>query len=199
MTKADLAAVIALPDTTTNDLTVLHVSLTVSNANLDVPVITGDLESPYDSKAGQSTKGKFDFKKNRTLTGVFNSSKTSAKIGKSGGYTVSFKGSIENKDDASLEATGPIQIQIGNVVTEIPPNYTSNGTLKSFKLVPDKHTFSIETAELENTGIPAPGEGSATSYWLPLTIKLPTGQTTNLFETVIELKRSDGTDNNWKR
>jgi hypothetical protein len=47
--------------------------------------------------------------------------------------------------------------------------------------------------------MPAAGAGAATVYELPITLTVPTAAGTNVFETIIELKRTDGTSTKWKR
>ncbi|MEI6085045.1 MAG: hypothetical protein WCS70_12175, partial [Verrucomicrobiota bacterium] len=200
---ADLTTALGLPNATGTGKTNLDILLTISNGDFDIPVLGGIFETPYKTAAGKSSKARFKFKSHRTLTGVFNSNKTAAKLGKSGGYIVSFKGAIENEDDASVVPTGPVRIQIGDNVI-ILPAVAVNGKvtvpgLKRFRLTPIKHAFRLTTTELNNTGIPLPGNGAETGYRLPMQIQIPTGNTTNIFETIIELKRVDGTAPKWKR
>jgi hypothetical protein len=200
---ADLGTALGLTNVTESSLTDLNVTLTMLGTGMDIDTVTGVFETPCSTKAGKASKGKFVFKKNRTMTGVFNSNKTTAKMGKSGGYRVSFKGAIENENDASITPTGDIHIQIGSDVIDVPLAALTSKVavpgLKKFQLVPAKHSFSLSTTELDNTGIPAPGNGAATSYRLPMMMMIPTGSTTNIFETIIELKRPDGTATSWKR
>jgi VCBS repeat-containing protein len=199
----DLEDVLGLPNLTQVGYTVLQVKLTINGADLDVPEIAGDFETPYSTFAGKQTLGKFKTKVNRTLTGIFQSNKTTAKLGKAGGYLVSFKGAIENENGAGLTPTDDITLRIGDEVIVVPlaavNGKSSVPGLKKFRLAYDSRVFQITTTELEETGIPLPGVNEPTSYRLPMQLEIPTGFVTNLFETIIELKRAAGTDPKWKR
>jgi hypothetical protein len=183
--------------------TVLEIQLTVADADLDVPEIGGRFETPYATFAGKQTLGRFRFRINRTLSGVFQSTRTTAKVGAAGGYIVSFNGVIENENGLGLEPTGNIDLHIGNE-SLVVPLAAINGKgnvagLKTFRLTYDLRRFRITTAELDDTGIPPAGAGQPTNHRLPMMMKIPTGTTTNIFETIIELKRPSGLDTRWKR
>ncbi|MCG3150118.1 MAG: hypothetical protein PCFJNLEI_03596 [Verrucomicrobiae bacterium] len=203
ISNVDLTDVLDLPSGSGSSLMNLDIVLTMLGGDFDIPVVGGIFETPYKTKAGKMSKARFKFKSHRTLTGVFNSNKTTAKLGKANGYSVAFKGAIENILDVPIVPTGPVRIQIGNNVLFVPANAVNGKVklpgLKTFRLDTVKHTFRLKTTELDSTGIPLPGPGADLSYRLPMTIQVPNGATTNLFETIIELKRKTETKKAWKR
>ena len=81
----------------------------------------------------------------------------------------------------------------------LAPGASSAAGVKKFLLAPAKHSFRLSTTELADTLIPLPGTGAAMSHRLPMMMLIPTGLTTNVFETIIELKRPDGTATQWSR
>jgi len=203
LSRVDLAGLLSLTNTTASGMLNLDIVLTITDGDFDIPQIGGVFETPYRSKSGKGSKGRFKFKSHRTLTGVFNSNKTTAKLGKANGYSVSFKGAIENVNDAPIIPTGPIRIQVGNNLIEVPLAAVNGKVkvpgLKKFRLKSAKHTFQFTTTELSATDLPPPGTDGETSYRLPMLIQIPTGTTTNTFETIIELKRKGSTGKSWKR
>src|SRR5207245_6443200 len=90
-------------------------------ANVDMPEVTAELEGAYKTVQDRSSIVKFNFRKNRTLTGVFNSNKTTATELASGGFTVTGKGVVEAEGGGAVVPNDSIKLHIGNVpVIEIP-------------------------------------------------------------------------------
>src|SRR5204863_1207958 len=101
------------------------VRLTVNNANLDVPVTTATLECPFKTVANKSSQVKFSFRKNRTMTGVFNANK-SAGSKSSKGESVTIKGVVTAEDGGAVNPNSDITIHIGNDTMTLPLAMLSN-------------------------------------------------------------------------
>jgi VCBS repeat-containing protein len=193
ITGGDLASAISLPNTTGSGLQMLDVTLTINGASLDIPAVTGELEALYVTTAGKSSKGKFAYKTNRTMTGVYNWNKTGVGQLKDGKFRITASGVIEASGGNAVIPTGNTRVTIGGSVFTIPdPNV-------KFALIGTSRSFKISANELSGTGIPASGNGAATSYELPITFEVPTAGGTNVYQTVIEIKRLVGTSTKWLR
>ncbi len=193
LSGSNLRDAIGLPDANGSGQTTLDVTLTIVEADLDITTVRGLLETPYLSAAGKFSKGKFAFKTNRTLSGAFNLTKTTATQLGNGAFKLAAKGVIENEGGSAVTATGPVTVHIGNAVLTVPgPRVKAamNNLTRSFK-------FSV--ANLADTGIPPAGDGAPTAYRLPISFAMPNGDSTNTFETIIELKRPDGAAKKWSR
>ena len=63
----------------------------------------------------------------------------------------------------------------------------------------DRSRFKFSATGLTLTEMPPAGVGAPTVHELPIMLEVPSGNSTNIFETIIELKRPDGTSLIWKR
>jgi hypothetical protein len=189
----DLRNAIGLPNTTGTGYTRPDVQLIITLATLDVTPIRGTLENTYKTTAGKTTSGKFSFKKNRTLTGAFNWNKTMATQLKDGSFKVTGKGVVENQGGTGIAPTSNIRVTIGGAVFSIP------ATNVKFGLNGTARTFKINANELVGTGLPLASANAPTVYELPIMFEVPVTGGTNVFETIIELKRPTGTSTKWKR
>ncbi|NQU11433.1 hypothetical protein HQ590_11620 [bacterium] len=169
---------------------VVPVTLVITGAGLDIDTITGELEAAYKSTQDKSAKLKYNFKKNQTMTGVFNANKTKTNLGRNGGYVVSLKGVIESQGGGAVTPTGPIQVRIGD-------DLFTAGDTKTLALTSTGKIFKLKSAALVDTGLP--GVGGEASHRLLLQLLVPTAGGTNLFESVIELKRKDPAKGSWAR
>ena len=144
---------------------------------------------PVTTTAGKSSKGKFTFKTHRTLTGAFNWNKTTAAQLTDGKFKIAGSGVIEAEGGVAVVPTGPARLTIGS-------GTAANALLTIVDLT---HTFKFSATELDSTGIPAASAGAPVSCQLPVLFEVPTASGTNIFETIIELKRTAGTSTKWKR
>lgn len=201
--RTNLLAALGLPNVNQTALINLDILLTITGSGLDVPIVGGVFETPYRTKAGKISAARFKFKKHRTLTGVFNSNKTTAKRGKHGGYILKFRGAIERVNSSPLLPADTIHIKIGDHVINVPVSSVNNKTkipgLKSFRLNQSKHTFRFTTVELTDTGIPQPGAAAPVVHRIPMVIDLPVSGEINVFDTIVELKRKKDTAKKWAR
>jgi VCBS repeat-containing protein len=189
----DLRAATGLVNVSGTGNIMLDVTLTIAGAMLDIPEISGQLETPFTTTADKSSKGKFVFKKDRTLTGAFNWNKTTAAQLKDGTFKVTGKGVAEAEGGAGIAPTGNTRVTIGGAVFTVPAadvQFVLDGT---------KRTFKIGASGLVGTGIPLASANAPTEYELPIMFEVPVVGGTNIFETIIELKRPDGTSTKWKR
>jgi VCBS repeat-containing protein len=189
----DLRDVVGLPNATGSGLESLDVVLVISYADLQVTPIQATLENQFKTTAGKTTSGRFAFKKNRTITGVFNWNKTSATQLKDGTFKVTGNGVIENFGGTGIAPIGYVRVTIGGASFNIPAanvKFSLNSTARSFK---------ISASGLVGTGIPISGANGPTVYELPIMFEVPVTGGTNVFETVIELKRPSATATKWKR
>jgi hypothetical protein len=193
ITGADLRSASGLTNLTGMGKAVLDVELSIAGANLDLSDLNAQLETPFTTVGGKSSKGKFSFKKHRTLSGVYNWNKTTATQLKDGKFAVAGKGVIESSAGEQLIPTGTIQITIGGEV--LTPS-TSGVT---FGLDGVKRVFQLKATELSATGMPAAGGGAVTVYRLPIALAIPTVDGTNHFDTTIELKRPTDLSLKWSR
>jgi VCBS repeat-containing protein len=189
VTGADLRNASGLTNATESSKAVVTVGLAINGANLDLPVVSGDLEMLVKSTAGKSSAGKFTFKSNRTLTGTFNWNKTAAAQLADGKFQVTGSGVIEAEGGTAVAQTGPARITVGG-------GTISGGVLTIADLT---HTFKFSATEVDTTGLPAASAGAPVTCQLPVMFEIPTATGTNIFETIIELKRTAGTSTKWKR
>jgi uncharacterized repeat protein (TIGR01451 family) len=209
ITGANLREAFDLPNQTEAGATVVKVRLQINDADLEVPVITANLEASYKTAADKATSLKFSFRKNRTLTGVFNCNKTAAGQGKSGQVAIT-RGVITAEGGGAIEPTGDLTIQVGAETMTLPlaalvntgtawtykaPAGTAGG-VTGFALSSAKRTFllAVNAADL---GLP--GAGGALKHDLPIQITIPTADGPMIFGSIVELKRPSSSTTKWKR
>jgi uncharacterized repeat protein (TIGR01451 family) len=208
LTGADLRSVIGLVNATGTGLHDVTVRLTINGANLDVPVTTAQLECPFKTTANKSSQLKFNFRKNRTITGAFNANKsTGSKSSK--GESVTIKGVVTAEDGGSITPNDAITIRVGNDTITLPMAALSNKSgvwqyagsvakLSKFTLSNKARSFTLGVVS-SSIGLPATGSGTGMKYSLPLQIQVPTADGLMTFESIIELKRTSETATHWKR
>jgi len=199
-----------LTNTTGTGLDAFTVRLTVNGAGLDLPLITAQLEGSYRTTANKSTALRFDFRRNRTLSGAFNCNRTSA--GKSSrGERVVTRGVLEAEGSGPVVPTGDVTLHMADETMIIPLtamkstgsvwSYTApkgaTGVVK-FSLNNIARSFQMAIAA-PTIGLPAAAPGGQMKYALPLMIEVPTASGTMYFDSIIELKRSSDVSNRWKR
>jgi hypothetical protein len=155
----------------------VRVTLMVDGANLDLSVLSATLET---------VAGKFGFKTQRTLSGVYGWTKTVATQQPDGSFTIAARGVIEAEGGFPVVPTGNTRVTIGGHVSQTA-------------LLPSAYRFKFNAAALANTGIPPAGAGAPTVHRLPVMFEVPTATGTNIFETIIELKRATPTTTKWQR
>jgi len=209
----DLSAALGLANHTEAGVTVVNVRLTINGAALDIPVTVAKIECPYRTTKDKASAVRFNYRKNRTLTGVFNSNKTLA--AQAGRVAVRMSGVVESDGSGAIVPTGPVSIQIGNAqiavpVTELaaagtdyqllPQIAPSSGTttLTKFSFRNSTHTFALSIAS-GDIPLPAPAANGPMKYELPVLITVQTANGPMFFESIIELKRTTATSTHWKR
>ncbi len=209
LTGADLRTALGLTNQTAAGVTVLEVRLTINGANLDVPVTVADIEAGFKTAAGKSSALKFNFRKNRTISGAFNANKTVGAVSNNG-QSVAIKGVVTAEGGGAINPTGDITVHIGNDTITIPQAMLSNKNgvwqyagsgvagLKKFVLSNATRSFVLGVGS-NNIGLPAAGPAAPMKHDLPLQIQVPTADGTMIFESIIELKRSSETATHWKR
>jgi uncharacterized repeat protein (TIGR01451 family) len=208
-TGMDLSEAFDLANVTTNGLAVLDVELTIAGAGLDLATVRGQLETPYNSIQDRGARAKFLYRRNRTLSGAFNSNKTTASESATG-HKLTFKGALQAEGGLPVLPTGDIRITIDQQVIALPlTSLTDKLTysaklgavpgLKKFALNNVTHTFQLSTEDLHLTCIPAAGDAAATSCRVPMMIEVPVAGGTNIFETITELKRTTSATKKWSR
>ncbi len=209
----DLSQVLGLPNHTEAGVTVVTVRLTVNGAALEIPVTTAKIECPFRTTKDRASSVRFNFRKNRTLTGAFNSNRTTA--AQSGRVAVRMRGVIETDGSGPIIPTGDVTIQIDNAqislpVTELvaagtdykllPLTTPSAGTttLTKFSFRNTTRTFVLSIAS-GDIPLPAPGPNGPVKYHLPVLITVQTANGPMFFESIIELKRTRGMSTRWQR
>jgi uncharacterized repeat protein (TIGR01451 family) len=206
---ADLRDALGLANQTQAGVTVVKVRLTINGAALEVPVTVADIEAAFKTTAGKASALKFNFRKNRTISGAFNANKTTGAVS-SKGQTLAIKGVVTAEGGGALNPTGDITVHIGNDTMVIPQAMLSNNNgvwqyagsgvagLKKFVLSNATRSFVLSVGS-GNIGLPAAGPGAPMKHDLPLQIQVPTADGTMVFESIIELKRTSETSTHWKR
>ncbi|MGH8596741.1 MAG: hypothetical protein ACREXT_08800, partial [Gammaproteobacteria bacterium] len=209
LTGANLRTALGLANATGTGLTNVTVRLMISGADLEVPVTTAELECPFKSTANKSSQLKFNFRKNRTMTGAFNANKSTGSMS-SKGQSVTIKGAVTAEDGETIDPNNDITIHIGDDTMNLPLAMLSNnagvwkynGTgvagLKKFILSNKARSFTLGVGS-SAIGLPAAGSGEPMKYDLPVQIQVPTADGLMVFESIIELKRSSETSTHWKR
>ncbi len=220
VTGTDLAGILGIFNQTGTQTVRMDVRVETTGLNLDAPAIRGVFEQPFTVKRAATAKRKFSFIKLPTATGFFKSQRTSAKLGKGGGYTITAKGPVQAEFAVPLVPVGDVSLTIGSgsgVVITIPQGslttkgagasstltYSSKaGTpvteLKKFQISNAKKKFILTTNELAGTGIPGVG-GGVTVFNLPIIIDVPTASGNQRLDTTVEIKRSNDQSKSWKR
>ncbi len=211
---ADLRSAFGMSNATGTGLDIFAVRLTVNGAGLEVPVMAAQLEGSYRSKVNKATALRFNFRRNRTLSGAFNSNRTAA--GKSShGDRVVTRGVVTAEDGGAIVPNGDLTVHIGSDVMMIPLaalKTTGAGATSLWQFTAPKGATGLVKFTLSNVtrsfqmsvaadsvGLPTAGHGSAMKHDLPLLIEVPTSGGTMFFESIIELKRSNEMSNRWKR
>ncbi len=206
---ADLRSALGLANVTGTGLHVVAVQLTINGANLDVPITTAEIECLFKTTANKASRLKFNFRKNRTMSGAFNANKTAGSKS-SKGESVAIKGVATAEGGGAINPNGDITVHIGNVTLTLPLGmltntdgvwqYSGNGLagLKKFVLSNKVRSFTL-VATSSDIGLPPAGHGKAMKHDLPVQIEVPTADGTMLFESIIELKRANEMSNRWKR
>jgi hypothetical protein len=205
---ANLREALGLENVTGQGLTNLKVQLRIFDADLGVPVTTAQLETPFTTVAGKTSALKFSFRKNRTLSGVFNANKTVAATGKDGLQLVATRGAATGEGGVAVVPNGDIEVFVGTDEFTIPlAQLTASGTDYSytgakgagvvrFGLRNSLRSFLLAAAG--DLGLPGLGNGILAQD-LPIMIRVPTADGLVTFESLVELKRSSDASPKWKR
>jgi hypothetical protein len=197
-----------LPNVNQSGTTVLTVTLRFDDAGLDIPIIGGEYRAKFLTVMDRYTKGTFLFLPDETLTGVFVSLKTTARqVGSN--HRVAFRGPFETEGSGDLLPTGNIHIRLGDQTFQVPAALVAGKSafvvkkgqaagISRFSLNSTTRKFRLNTEPVPNTGIPLVGN-PAVAHRLPMMIEIPTATGTNVFETVIELKRPTSASPQWSR
>ncbi|HET6204482.1 MAG TPA: proprotein convertase P-domain-containing protein [Planctomycetota bacterium] len=212
----DLSTVLGLTNTTEFGGVPVTLEVSLVGAGLNVAKVSGDFRFVYATALDKATKGKFSFKTNDSLSGVFQSLRTNAVEQPGGGHLVRAAGPLVDTGGGPLVPTGDVTIAIGSAAPITVPfaSLVLTGTgaetlvtlptgsvaeLKSFTIANAKRAFAFATEEVAGTGIPAAVLGSALSHDLPVTISVVTAGGTVDLDTTVELLRKSDTAVSWKR
>src|SRR5439155_15823542 len=172
---ADLRSVFGLNNATGTGLDGFTVRLTINGSGLDLPIITAQLEGSYRTTANKSTALRFDFRRNRTLTGAFNCNRTAA-AKSSHGERIVTRGVLEAEGSAPVIPTGDLKVHMADGTMIIPLaamkttgsvwSYTApKGAIGVVKLSLNNTTRSFQMAIAEPTiGLPAAAPGGQMKY-----------------------------------
>jgi uncharacterized repeat protein (TIGR01451 family) len=205
----DLRSALGLANQTGAGFAMINVRLIINGANLSVPVMTAGLEPAYRTTADKSSSLRFNFRKHRTLSGVFNCNKTTA-TDSSKGEKVRVRGVFTGDNGDVITPTGDVTLQIGASTMTIPVTSVSSAAgawqysgstgfmTASLRFSNVKRGFSLSLST-DTVSLPAAGAGMPTTSDLPVTIKIPTANGVMVFESIVELKRKSPTATTWKR
>jgi uncharacterized repeat protein (TIGR01451 family) len=218
LSKADLRNVLGLSNTEETGTTVLTVEIDLVGTDLTTSCWRGVIHCDYDTKQDKRTKGTFRFGENTTRRGAFVAASIKAKESDSG-HTFSVKGLLAasgGEPIVPVDGSGAdLILTIGNAAPIVvnAPRLSRSGTedeesafdlgkgavarLERFTLDNAKGTFSIKSASLQGTGLPAAGEGDLAR---PLTIRIEIRTTAGwkTLETTVEVRRKSVTKGHWK-
>ncbi len=199
-----------------------EVAIDVGGTTAATSRVRGIIEADFTETDSGKAKGKFSFITLGTPTGAFKSQRTSARLGKSGGYSITGKGPILGQLSQPIDPTGDLVITIGDSTTSvfetitIPlASFVIKGTapkqtytyssklgavtgLKKFQINNAKRNFTLATDELTNTGIPGTGAGG-TAFNLPIVISTTTSGGLRQLTTNVNILRKDTSSGSWKR
>src|SRR5439155_24105506 len=116
---ADLRSVFGLNNATGTGLDGFTVRLTINGSGLDLPVITAQLEGSYRTTANKSTALRFDFRRNRTLSGAVNCNRTSAGKSSRGERGVT-RGGLGAEGSGPVVPTGDVTVQLADETMIVP-------------------------------------------------------------------------------
>ncbi len=214
ITGTDLREALGLTNRSEAGVTVLNVTLTINGANLDVPVTTAQLECPYRTTTNKTSLLKFNFRKNRTLSGAFNCNRTVGSLSIKS-ETAVIRGAMTAEGGGPIVPNGDITVQVGNAVLTLPfASLTAKATgtnsvwqyaghhgepgITKFTLSNATRSFTVSISA-NDLGLPAAGPAGPMKYDLPLLIEVPTADGPMYFDSIIELERSSGTSKHWQR
>ena len=216
--RTDLRAAVGLPNARAKGRTVVGVRLEVAGAGLPEPILSGLYEFRYRTQHDHTTRGRFRYRKHRTLTGVYLSTRTRARQLRKGGHRMTARGPVFPVGAKPLVPAGDVQLTMGDAVMRIPfgtlvrrgrTDGTSRWTWSRKRgAVPGLERFSINNRTrrfrlaMRHPGgpvIPAAGARAPTVADLRITIEIPTAGGVQLCETIVELKRRLPTSRRWKR
>ncbi|MEI6085036.1 MAG: Ig-like domain-containing protein [Verrucomicrobiota bacterium] len=183
-------------DTIYSVVLVLFVKLKISGANLDIPGFTGYLVVPYATLADRYSYGRYDYRKNPTLSGVFSSLRAQADQVGTNLFTVSCGGSIAIEGGGVIQPGRAIQLTIGSQIIDIPSNAVAGkseislksgavSNLTQFSLSSRRQTFQFQTEPITGTGIPLATNGAPLIFQLPVQLVIPTNIVTLSFTNFI--------------
>jgi VCBS repeat-containing protein len=205
----DLRTVIGVPNETATMPHDLTMTVTVADADLDVPLVVGTFECQSVTKVGKTSKLTFKNKSDSTLTGVYQSSSTRV-YQKGTVHNITAKGLIEAEGGGSVIPIGDITVKIGDTSLVIPfadlvvknDDRSYKGTapgITKFSLQNSKHAFSLTAVQVVDTGIPLGNFDAPESYRLQVQIQVPTADGLMVFDSIVEILRSNGNAKAWKR
>jgi len=209
----DLRKSIVVPNATAKVLYDLPLRLTIEGANLDIPLVIGTFECPCTTKIDRASNLSFISTSNRTLTGLYNCSKTQAGQQKQEGgdvFKVNVTGVIESDGGEAVVPNGDITVKIGDATQVIPfaqlilgdTSWRYKGKapgITSFALDNKKHTFSILASNVAGTGIPLIGTDAPISHRLQIQLQVPTAGGTMIFDSIVEILRKNSNTKAWNR
>ncbi len=215
-TGLDLSTILGLTNTTGTGTVILDAEVALVGAGLSVARVRGDLEFVFSTVQDKATKGTFSFKKNRSLSGVFQSLKTRAVQQPGGGHLFAASGPLVDIGGTEVVPTGDVTLTVGAAtpitiplasfvatgfgaasVYAVPPGTVAG--LKTFSISNAKRSFSFATTEVAGTGIPSVGVGSPLSHEVTIALSVPTSSGAVDVSTVVELLRKSDTSVSWKR
>jgi subtilisin-like proprotein convertase family protein len=215
-TGLDLSTILGLTNTTGSGTVTLDAEVSLVGTGLSIAKVRGDLEFVYSTVEDKATKGTFSFKKDRSLSGIFQSLKSRAVEQPGGGHLVSVSGPLVDVGGTEIVPTGDVSLTIGGATPITIPlaSFIATGFgatsvytvtpgsvagLKSFSISNAKRAFSFATTEVAGTGIPTASVGSPLAHEVTILLSVPTsGGPVNL-STFVELVRKSDTSGSWKR
>ena len=209
----DLRTAIGVPNATANILYNLPLSLTITNANMDIPLVIGTFECPCSTKIDRASNLSFNSTSNRTLTGVYNCSQTQAVQQKQQGgdvFNIKVTGVIEDDGGGEVVPTGDIIVKIGDApFVIIFAQMTHNGTkwtykgkapgITSFIIDNKRHTFKLAASNVAGTGIPLNVADAPTLHQMQIQLQVPAAQETMIFDSTVEILRKNSKTKTWSR
>jgi VCBS repeat-containing protein len=205
----DLRTAIGVTNETATMPRDLTMTVTVADADLDVPLVAGTFACQSVTKTDKTSKLTFKNKSDSTLSGVYQCSST--KVSQKGTvHNLTVKGLIEAEGGGSVIPTGDITVKIGDAILVIPAadlvvkndDRSYKGVapgITKFTLQNSKHAFALTAVMVEGTGIPLGNFDAPESYRLQVQIQVPTADGVTVFDSIVEILRPNGNAKAWKR
>src|SRR5262245_48126878 len=120
-TGLDLSTILGLTNTTGSGTVTVDAEVSLVGTGLDIAKVRGDLEFVYSTVQDKATKGTFTFKKERSLSGVFQALKSHAVEQPGGGHLFAATGPLVDVGGTEVVPTGDLTLPVGSAApTPIP-------------------------------------------------------------------------------